>query len=625
MGKSRVDDANLHERAQALAASPAIDPALVADILRLLTSAPPALRKDLAGLIAKLERDAAAAALVAADERPAAPSPADILALARRGPAARAELPTLLRLLDNEDEELRSRAAEAIGAVAPGSAELLPRLLAALFHHPGPGPRANRYARAVASVGPTAAPELLRKLETGSPGERALAVTALCVLSLDSPQPAALPLLSRACEDQALGDARAHAVAALGALAGTSEAVLPRLAELLRDRDVRVGREAAVALARSGADGAALLLRACDKKTRPPALRKFGWLLDDPARTLPLLLLLLGDEGPALADEATRARIKHCVAQRSSAPPALLHRLVRDKDRETRLSLALNRAAPPEVLAALAKDKNEEIRRLVADHRALPAEVAATLAGDKSDDVKRTLAENPNAPAEVLESLLAQKLPKIRRLVARHRNTPLARLEALAADKEPLVRCAAAGNPKLPYALLERLCQDKALGLNEAVAMHPDVPLPVLEGLARHYDRSVRAAAALNPKLPATLLGELAQDKSVAVKRSLAENPSSSPALLQALASSGLDKVAEALVDHPRTPPAALAILAGREEVWARLGVLDHDNLPDDVLARLAGDADRKVRATASLRMDPRRPSWAEVEASWAEYGDTGE
>ncbi|MCY1061384.1 HEAT repeat domain-containing protein [Nannocystis sp. SCPEA4] len=624
MGK--VDYENLLGRAQALASSPAVDQALVADIVRLLTAGSPQLRKRLAELVHDLERKATAAALTTADDEPAGPRRADILALARRGPTARAELPTLLlKILDGDDEELRSLAAEALGAVSPGNAELLPRLLTILFQQPRLDLRAMRYARAVASVGPAAAPELFSKLETGDSLQRALAVTALCVLFVDSPQPAALPLLLRAVEDKELGDARAHAVAALGALAGISQIVLPTLAELLRDRDVRVSREAAVALARNGANGAALLRQACAKKTRPPALKKLGWVLDDPPHALPLLLLLLGDEGPDLADDATRTRIRQCIGQRRSAPALLLHRLVRDKDSETRLSMALNQAAPPEIFAILAKDRNDEVRRLVADNRATPAVVLATLAADKNDDVKRTVAENPNTPAEALEQLLKAKISRIRRLVARHKHTPLERLEAFVTHSEPLVRCAVAGNPNLPYPLLEQLRQDNMLELSEAVAMHPHAPLHVLEGLARHRERRIRAAAALNPKLPTTLLCELAQDSSPEVRRSLAENPSTPPAVLRALASAALYKVDEALIDNPRTPPDALALLASREEASTRRDVLAHDNLPDDLIARLATDADARVRATALLRMDPRRPSWVEVEPSWAEFGDTGE
>ncbi|MBZ5707911.1 HEAT repeat domain-containing protein [Nannocystis pusilla] len=624
MGK--VDYENLLGRAQALASSPAVDQALAADIVRLLTAGSPQLRKQLAELVHDLERKATAAALATAvDAEPPGPRRADILALARRGPAARAELPTLLKILDGDDEELRSLAAEAIGAVAPGDVESLPRLLTVLFQQPHLDLRARRYARAVASVGPAAAPELCNKLETGDSSQRALAATALCVLFVDSPQSTALPLLLRAVDDKELGDARAHAVAALGALAGTSEVVPPKLGELLRDRDVRVSREAAVALARIGANGSALLLQACAKKTRPPALKKLGWVLDDPPHALPLLLLLLGDEGRDLADDATRARIQHCIGQRSSAPALLLHRLVRDRDRETRLSMALNRAAPPEIFAILAKDKIDEVRRLVADNRATPAVVLATLAADKSDDVKLTVAENPNTPAEALELLVKSKLPKIERLVARHKNTPLARLEAFAVHKEPLVRCAVAGNPNLPYPLLEQLRQDKTLELSEAVAMHPHAPLSVLEGLARHRERRIRAAVALNPKSPTALLCELAQDSSSEVRRSLAENPSTPAAVLRALASAALYKVDEALVDNPRTPPAALALLASREEASTRLAVLAHDNLPDDVVARLATDTEARVRATALLRMDPRRPSWVHVEPSWAEFGDRGE
>ncbi|MDC0670005.1 HEAT repeat domain-containing protein [Nannocystis radixulma] len=625
MGK--VDYENLLGRAQALASSPAVDQALVADIVRLLTAGSPQLRKRLAELVHDLERKATAAALTTApDDEPPGPGRADILALARRGPTARAELPTLLlKVLDGDDEELRSLAAEAIGAVAPGDVELLPRLLTMLFQQPRLDLRAMRYARAVASVGAPATPELCRKLETGDSLQRALAVTALCVLFVDSPQPAALPLLLRAVADKELGDARAHAVAALGALAGTFEVVLPTLAELLRDRDVRVSREAAVALARDGANGAALLLQACAKKTRPPALKKLGWMLDDPPHALPLLLLLLGDEGRDLADDATRTRIRQCIGQRSSAPALLLQRLVRDQDSETRLSMALNQAGPPEIFAILANDKNDEVRRLVADNRATPAVVLATLAADKNDDVKRTVAENPNTPAEALEQLLKAKISRIRRLVARHKHTPLKRIEAFAVHKEPLVRCAVAGNPNLPYPLLEQIRQDPLLELSEAVAMHPHAPLSVLEGLARHREHRVRAAAALNPKLPTALLCELAQDSSPQVRRSLAENPNSTPAILRALASAALFRVDGALIDNPRTPPAALALLAGREEASTRRDVLAHDNLPDEIFARLISDPDPQVRATALLRMDPRRPSWVAVEPSWAEFGDRGE
>lgn len=611
-------------RLGAASSSGSVSPELVAELTGLLGSDEPELRKLAARVLADLDRAAAAPLPPPVDEPGAGRD--ELRALARRGPAARAELPRLLQLLDSDDQELRSHAAETIGAVAPGAAELLPRLLPALLQQPRLDLRARRFARGVAALGGAAAPALCKALETGGPTERALAVTALCVLFVDAPQPAALPLLLRAVADEQLGDARHYAVAALGALAESSEVVVQTLAKLLRDSDLRVAREAAVALARSRPAGVASLRRAWALRpnARPTVLKKLGWVLDDPARALPVLTLLFVDDGPEL-DPALRTRIKHCLAERPTTPVALLRRFARDEDSETRLSLAGNRGSPAEIFAVLAKDRNEEVRRLVADNPATPAALLATLAADDSNDVKSTLAENPSTPADALEALVKQKIPKIKRLVARHRNTPLKRLEALAGHKEPLVRCAVAGNPNLPYALLEQLSQDSMLELTEAVAKHPHAPPRVLEGLTRHRERRVRAALALNPALPDALFRELAQDPAPAVKRALAENPRTPPAILKTLASTGLERVHEALVNNPGTPASALAILALSGTVAIRLGVLGHASVPDDVVVSLAGDADPQVRATAALKMDPRHPSWADIDPSWAEFGDSPE
>lgn len=599
-----------------------VSPESLAELKQLLDASEPALRKRVAQVIAELERAAAAAAPLAplVDEPDAAREA--VWALARRGPAARAELPTLIKILDDGDDELRSHAAEAIGAVAPGAAELLPRLLPGLLQQPRVDLRARRWARGVAGLGDAAAPALLEALATGSPLERALAVTASCVLFTAKPQADALPQLLRAVGDEELGEARAYAVAALGAMVGSSEDALQTLAALLRDRDVRVAREAVVALARSGAPGLAELRRAWALKPRPPVLKQLGWVLDAPAGAAPLWTFLCAADGPEI-DAGVRARLKHCLAERRSTPVALMHGFVRDRDRETRLSLAGNRRAPGEILAALAKDRDDEVRRLVADNPATPAALLVALAADRSDEVKLTLAENPSTPAEALELLVKERIPKIQRLVARHRNTALPRLEALARHKQPLVRCAVAGNPNLPFALLEQLCQEEGLELTTAVALHPRAPLPVLEALVRHRERDVRAALARNPELPEALFRVLAQDPSAAVKLGLAENPRTPPAILAALASSGSEKLRDALVDNPGTSSSALAILARSEAVAIRLAVLGHANVSDEVVARLAEDVDPRVRATAIMKTDPRRSSWQECEHSWAEFVDS--
>jgi HEAT repeat protein len=226
--------------------------------------------------------------------------------LRRRGPVRRARaagvlgslshrsaVPELCRLLMDPHPEVRVAAVHSLGRIAdPAAAGPLLASLAA----PLPAP-SLLVAHSLIQLGPPAVPALVAALDDPTPLVRMTALDAIRQLGASVAEPevaaalrsdpslevrlraagtlgrigtrAALPDLLAACEPERPAPLRAEAARALGEL-GAVAAVAP-LRALLSSPDYRTGHEAAGALLRLGADGAAALAEAAAGTDRAAA------------------------------------------------------------------------------------------------------------------------------------------------------------------------------------------------------------------------------------------------------------------------------------------------------------------------------------------------------------------
>jgi len=217
--------------------------------------------------------------------------------LRRRGPVRRARaagvlgslghrsaVPELCRLLLDPNPDVRVAAVHSLGRIAdPAAAGPLLASLAA----PNPAP-SQLVAHSLIQLGPAAVPALVAALEEPTPLVRMTALDAVRLLGATVAEPevaavlrddpslevrlravatlgrigtrATMPHLLTACEPEQPAQLRAAAARALGEL-GVVAAVAP-LQALLSSPDYRTGHEAAGALLRLGAGGAAALAEA---------------------------------------------------------------------------------------------------------------------------------------------------------------------------------------------------------------------------------------------------------------------------------------------------------------------------------------------------------------------------
>jgi HEAT repeat protein len=216
----------------------------------------PILIAGLADVEAEVRQDAAIAIQCFGDEaEPAVPQLTDAFwhdievyaasALGSIGPGAQAAIPRLLEALQRGNEDLRARAAEAIGEI--GSASAVPALIEFLQHEDA-GLR-QAAAEALQGLGPVAkaaVPKLIGALEDESEAVKAMAAKALG--EIESENTAIAELLMPLLQDEA-ASVRASTAYALQLMGKHAEVAVPALIEAFRDEVERVSQSAAKALA----------------------------------------------------------------------------------------------------------------------------------------------------------------------------------------------------------------------------------------------------------------------------------------------------------------------------------------------------------------------------------------
>lgn len=166
-------------------------------------------------------------------------------ALGSIGPGAEAAIPSLLKALQQGDEDLKARAAEAIGEI--GSDAAVPTLIE-LLQQEDAGLR-QAAAEALQHLGPVAqaaVPNLILVLEDESPEVKGTAAKALG--EIESDNPAIAELLMPLLQDEE-ASVRASTAYALQLMGKHAEIAVPALIEALRDEVERVSQSAAKALA----------------------------------------------------------------------------------------------------------------------------------------------------------------------------------------------------------------------------------------------------------------------------------------------------------------------------------------------------------------------------------------
>jgi len=221
-------------------------------------------------------------------------------ALGHIGPEARLAVPALIRAFQDDDEEVRGSAAEALFKIGPVSVSALIEKL----HDEQSHVRA-RSAYVLGRFGDAAKasiPSLIGLLEDEHPGVRRTAANVLGGLGADAKD--AVPSLCKMLQDED-GDARRFAAEALGRIGPNAKPAVPILIEAMKDEDRSVRQYAAEALgnigpgARDAVPTLGAALRDGDIEIRRAAAESLVKLGPDATDAIPALTEMLqdGDSG----------------------------------------------------------------------------------------------------------------------------------------------------------------------------------------------------------------------------------------------------------------------------------------------------------------------------------------
>jgi HEAT repeat protein len=335
------------QRIEAAAALVRIGPPALPGLTAALTDPNPAVRRDAADILRDL------------------------------GPRAKSAAPALAKALEDEDPHVRLAVVRALGAVGADAKEVVPALLAcateidpqlrqALPEAP-PTPKVLRYSatlgsrlrqevtEALAKFGPAGVPVLAAALQHEPMTCRAAAARALGQLGpLAKPASGALT----AALTDPVPQVRWEAARALVAL-GQTDAVVPMLAEGLRDRDFRF--DALRALLQCGPGGRAALIAALqdkDEVVRGETARALGQVGLEAKDAIPALIDTLKDPDRTVRREAAHALGRIGVDANLSVP-ALIPVL---KD-----SWAVNRGEAAIALSRLGPMAKDAVPALIAN------------------------------------------------------------------------------------------------------------------------------------------------------------------------------------------------------------------------------------------------------------------
>jgi HEAT repeat protein len=315
-----------------------------------------------------------------------------LIALADMGPAARAAVPALRRLLSQERETYR--VLDALEAMGPAASPLAFELVGLLSESAPNSHLPGRAADVLTSIGKPGVPTLARALRSPNALVRARAAGVLARIGPGAR--AAVPALTKALADKeadvrsqaalALGkigpraapavptlvgwlanwevSVRRQAIGALGGIGSEAKEAVPHLVECLLDHDAVVRYGAAVALGRCGTPGeeTVLALREALQDQSPPVRLAAADALhrlapDRAGEVIPVLVALARAPAAALHREAIEVLWRVAPSRARAMVPTLLGDLrAGDASDGCRAGVLLVRIAPAyrrEVVAAL--------------------------------------------------------------------------------------------------------------------------------------------------------------------------------------------------------------------------------------------------------------------------------
>jgi hypothetical protein len=314
--------------------------------------------------------------------------------------------------------------------------------------------------------------------------------------------------------------------------------------------------------------------------------------------------------------------------------------IARGGDSTSMQNLARNRTCTAVVRKALADSGDVEVRRILASVRSEPA-VLARLLKDRDHSIELAIARNsaialPENPrswlscaspvrqalagrsdlsTDLLVGLVSDPSSLVRYAIATNVRTDEASLSALASDCDHLVRVAVAGNPNTSPATMREMLNDPASAVRETLLTRR---LSQLD--ASSFDRLAtnqyhRFLLARSSRAPRQLLNRLVSDESFLVVRRAARNRHTRPselvpllthpdAVCRAIAAERVAvlseqqavklagdpswSVREALARNPATPDVALQLLVQELTHGTKVALANHPNASAEVLDVLA-------------------------------------